>query len=62
MLQWQCDAYINEITGHGFRAMARTILDEVLEVLPEEGLNEARQASGYDNSVGPPDKPFPAEL
>jgi hypothetical protein len=23
------DAYINEITGDGFRAMARTILDEV---------------------------------
>jgi hypothetical protein len=32
MLQQQYYAYINEITGHGFRAMARTILDEVLEV------------------------------
>jgi len=25
----------DEMTGHGFRAMARTILDEVLHVLPE---------------------------
>jgi integrase len=25
----------SEITGHGFRAMARTILDEVLEVRPD---------------------------
>ena len=25
----------NEITGHGFRAMARTILDEVLQVRPD---------------------------
>jgi len=25
----------NEMTGHGFRAMARTILDEVLQVRPD---------------------------
>ncbi len=25
----------NEMSGHGFRAMARTILDEVLEVRPD---------------------------
>ena len=25
----------NELTGHGFRAMARTILDEVLHIRPE---------------------------
>ena len=25
----------SEITGHGFRAMARTILDEVLQVRPD---------------------------
>ena len=25
----------DEMTGHGFRAMARTILDEVLQVRPE---------------------------
>ncbi len=25
----------HEITGHGFRAMARTILDEVLQVRPD---------------------------
>ena len=30
IIRWY--AYINEITGHGFRAMARTILDEVLQV------------------------------
>ena len=32
MLQNLLDAYINEITGHGFGAMARTILNEVLDV------------------------------
>jgi hypothetical protein len=27
-----------EMTGHGFRAMARTILDEILHVRPEHQL------------------------
>jgi len=34
MMQYVCDVYISGITDHGFKAMARTLLDEVLEVDP----------------------------
>jgi integrase len=40
----------DEMTGHGFRAMARTILDEVLEVPP--AIIEAQLAHSVSDSLG----------
>ncbi len=35
---WLCESWVilkEEMSGHGFRAMARTILDEVLQIRPD---------------------------